>query len=184
MAVGCAMALVGCGGSQSTVVEESAVSASQQPAVPLTPVLAKAHLADAAAEAKRWKSDALLVQVAGNAVPDDGKIVSWQYGAYSPTAKNCLVINFYRGKPSTTESGGESCEAGPLGELIDSDRVIKIARDNGLTNKEISMVAMASAARPRVSIWSVIEQGMRNPGNITMDIDAASGKVLNTAKNP
>ena len=172
-----------CGGSTSTDGAETKASELTQAATPLTPVLAKAHLADAAAEAKKWKSDAFLIQVAGNAVSDDGKVVSWDYGAYSPSAKNCLVIKFYRGKPTTTESGGEACESAPLGEIIDSDQAIKIARENGLT-KQVSMVVMASPISRGTSVWSVIEEGMRNPGNVTLDIDAASGKVRNTMKNP
>ena len=104
------------------------------------------------------------------------KVVEWEYGAYS-RPQELLVITFYRDQASTTESGGASCESAPLGELIDSDQAMKIARENGLTKKDISMVAMASSARPRESVWSVIEEGMRNPGDINIDIDGATGKV-------
>ncbi len=172
-----------CGGAPSSDGAETAASESPQPGTPLTPVLAKAHLADAAAEAKKWKSDAFLIQVAGNAVSDDGKVISWDYGAYSPSAKNCLVIKFYRGKPSTQESGGVACESEPLGEIIDSDQAIKIARENGVT-KQLSMVAMPSPTSRGVSVWSVIEEGMRNPGNLTLDIDGGTGKVRGTTKTP
>jgi hypothetical protein len=181
-AILCAATLLACGGAQSTVVEENAPE-STKPAAPLTPVLAKAHLADAAAEAKKWKSDAFLTQVSGANVSDDGKVASWQYVAYSPSAQKCLGIKYYRGKPSSTESGGvAACDLPPLGEIIDSNQAITVARENGVT-KEVSMVAMASPTRPRESVWSVVEEGMRNPGNITVDIDA-SGKVVNTQKNP
>jgi len=177
---------VGCGGSQPATTDEKPGAASTtKTTTPLTPVLAKAHLADAAAEARKWRPDAFVIQVAGSGVSDEGKAKNWwEYGAYSPSAKTCLVITFIRGKASTQESGGEQCESDALGEIIDSDQAIKIARENGIAKQDVSMVAMASSLRKGQSVWSVIEEGMRNPGNMTMDIDAKTGAVLNKVRTP
>ena len=172
-----------CGGS-STPAGETPAAGATQTAAPLTPVLAKAHLAEAAAEAKKWRPDAFVIQVAGRDVKDDGTVPWWDYGAYSPSAKTCLVMTFIRGNVDTQESGGEACESAALGEIIDSDQAIRIARENGVTKEKVSMVVMASPTRPGQAVWSVIEEGMRNPGDITLDVDAASGRVLTTRRNP
>ena len=174
----------GCGDSQATAVEQKPAANTSAKAAPLTPVLAKAHLAEATAAAKKWQSDARLVQVAGRNVKDDGTVPWWEYGAYSPSAKTCLVITVIRGNVSTQESGGPDCAAEALGDIIDSDQAIKIARANGVTKQSISMVAMPSPNRRGQSVWSVIEEGMRNPGDVAVDIDAATGKVLGTTKTP
>lgn len=181
VAVAIAMA---CGGSSSTPEEKPPVEASMQKAGPVTPVLAKAHLAEAAAEGKKWKPDAMLVQIYGRNVKDDGTAPSWDYNAYSPSAKSCLGINFIRGNVSTRETRAEACQFAALGEIIDSDQAMKIARENGVSRESISMLALPSPTRPGTSLWQVVEEGMRNPGNMTVDIDAATGKVLNTTKNP
>jgi hypothetical protein len=125
----------------------------------------------------------VIIQVAGRRVPDDGKVAWWEYGAWSSSAKTCLVLTFIRGRVSTQESGGAVCESEPLGEIIDSDQAIKVARASGITKQDVSMVAMASAKKGQ-SVWSIIEEGMRNPGDITLDIDAATGAVLTTTRNP
>ena len=175
---------LGCGGSDSTAAEQKSNAAPPAQASPLVPVLAKAHLAEAAVEARKWRSDAAIIQVGARRVPDDGKVAWWEYGAWSPSAKTCLVITFIRGKVNTQESGGEVCESDALGEIIDSDQAIKIARTNGVTKADVSMVAMASPTRKGQAVWSVIEEGMRNSGDITIDIDGASGKVLTTTRTP
>lgn len=179
------LAAAGCGGSTPATTEEKADAAAKPGnATPLTPVLAKAHLADAAAAAKKWHSDAFLIQVAARNVKDDGTVPWWEYGAYSPSAKTCLVITFVRGNASTEESGGASCAAGALPEFIDSDQVIKIARANGITHQSVAMFVSESTRRPGQANWSVIENGMREPGNTSMDIDGATGKVTDTTKTP
>jgi hypothetical protein len=177
------LAVSACGGQVTAVEEKPAESAQAKPS-PLTPVLAKAHLTDAAAAARKWRSDAVITQLAGRRVPDDGKITQWEYLAWSPSAKMCLGITFTRGNVNTQEAGDQVCQREPLGEIIDSDQAIKIARANGVTKQDVSMVAMASPARKGQSVWSVAEEGMRNPGNIALDIDAGTGKVLATTKTP
>jgi hypothetical protein len=176
------MTAPGCGDSQATSVEQKPAASAPAQAAPLVPVLAKAHLADADAAAKKWHSDARLIQIAGRNVKDDGTVPWWEYGAYSSSAKTCVVITIIRGNVSTQESGGPTCESAALGDIIDSDQAITIARANGVTKQSVSMVVMASPNRPGHAVWSVIEEGMRNPGDITLDIDAATGKVLSTTR--
>src|SRR5688572_6704615 len=116
----------GCGDSQATTAEQKPAASAPAQAAPLTPALAKAHLADADAAAKKWHADARLIQIAGRNVKDDGTVPWWEYGAYSPSAKTCLVITVIRGNVSTQESGGPSCESAALGDIIDSDQAITI----------------------------------------------------------
>jgi len=177
-------AAVGCGRSDAPAEGKSSEAPVEVSRTPLTPVLAKAHLTDAATEAKKWRPDAVITQVAGRRVPEDGKVARWDYLAFSPSAKSCLGIMFIRGNPQTQETRREVCEFDALGDIIDSDQAIKIARSNGITKPDVSMIAMASPTRKGTSLWSVVEEGMRNPGNITLDIDAATGAVVNMMKNP
>jgi hypothetical protein len=176
--------LVGCGSADTPAERQSTEAQPERPTTPLTPVLAKAHLADAATEARKWRQDAVIVQIFGRRVPDDGKVSWWDYAAWSPSTKGCLGIQFIRGNVNAQETRAEACQYEPLGEIIDSDQAIRIARANGITRQDVSMFAMPSPTRKGTSVWSVVEEGMRNPGNVTLDIDGVTGKVLNTTRTP
>ena len=148
---------------------------SSQTRTPVKPTLAKTKVSEAMAAAKKWKADAILIQIAGRNISDDGTYVLWDYGFYSPAAKNCLVVNV---ATTTTqqESGGAMCESSELTEFMDSDQAMSIARKNGITKPRASMVASASG---RGAIWTVMDEGGMKPGNVMLDIDAKTGGVLN-----
>jgi hypothetical protein len=159
---------------------EPSASASQA-RTPLKPSLAKAKLTEATAAAKKWKADAVLIQVAGNGIGDDGMEVLWDYGFYSPAAKTCLVVNVAN-TTTQQESGGEMCESPELTDFMDSDQAIAIARKNGVTAPKVTMVVSASALRKGGVTWTVMDAAGMKSGNIMLDIDAKTGAILSKTK--
>ena len=160
-----------------------ASNAQARRATPLPPSLAKAKLAEATAAAKKWKADAVLIQVVGSRVGAAGLHVAWDYGYWAPSAKGCLVVNIGPpgSPPFVQESGGPECQAPELkGEFMDSDRAMAIARSNGITaptsNMGVSMTPMRGGTR---TVWLVMDGGGTAPGNVLLDIDAQTGAVLN-----
>lgn len=117
------------GVQQSTRAALLSLTTSQAGA-PLAPSLAKAKLAEATAAAKKWRADAFLIQIAASNIRDDGLHVLWDYGFYSPAAKNCLVVNVAK-TVATRESGGAICESPELKEFMDSDQAMMIAPRTG-----------------------------------------------------
>ena len=153
---------------------ESRPSPSQTQ-TPVKPTLAKAKVSQAIAVAKKWKADAILIQIAGSNIGEDGMYVLWDYGFYSPAAKNCLVVNVAN-TTTQEESGGAMCESLELTEFMDSDQAMTIARKSGITKPKASMVASATS---RGAIWTIMDEGGMKPGNVMLDIDAKTGVVLN-----
>ena len=175
------MTAPGCGDSQATSVEQKPAASAPAQAAPLVPVLAKAHLADADAAAKKWPpthdcSNRRSKRQRRRTVP------WWEYGAYSSSAKTCVVITIIRGNVSAQESGGPTCGRRRSATSSTAIRRSQSPAPTGVTKQSVSMVVMASPNRPGHAVWSVIEEGMRNPGDITLDIGTATGKVLSTTR--
>ena len=143
--------------------------------------LAKARLSEATAAAKKWRADAALIQIAANRVADDGTQSLWKYGFFSASAKTCLIVQLAR-TTRTTETGGPLCESPSLANFMDSDRAIQIARKNGIERPNVtmvvSMVPTRKGARP---VWIVMEGSGMNAGDVSVDVDAQTGEVLNTS---
>jgi hypothetical protein len=140
----------------------------------VAPSLAKAKLADATAAAKKWKADAILIQVQGHVKGDAGTAIGWEYGFYSPATNSCAMITIYPRGPYVSEAR-EECKSPELKEFMDSDQALKMARNNGVTASEVTMVVMRQADR---AIWSVMdERGMKH-GNVMLDIDAQTGTLV------
>ena len=170
--------------SQSDAASASSGSATQQPAATgakLAPSLAKAKLKEATAAALKWRSDAVLIQIAGRNIGTDGTTLIWDYGFYAKSAKTCLVVHVARAV-ETTESGGAMCESPALtGDFIDSDQAIKLARANGITHPTATMVVSVSP-RTKGPFWSVMDEAGVKPGNVMLDIEGITGKVLYSTK--
>ena len=143
--------------------------------------LAKAKLSEATAAAKKWRADAALIQIAANRVADDGTQRLWKYGFFSPAAKTCLIVQV-AGTTRTTETGGPLCESRALGNFMDSNKAIQIARKNGIQRTSVTMVVSMVPTRkgPR-PVWIVMEGSGMNGGDVSVDIDAETGEVLNTS---
>jgi hypothetical protein len=52
----------------------------------------QANLGAALNGGKKWKADAILIQVAGSRIGADGKHIAWEYGFCSAAAKTCAVV--------------------------------------------------------------------------------------------
>ena len=143
--------------------------------------LARAKLSEVTATAKKWRSDATLIQIAANRVADDGTQSLWKYGFFSSSAKTCLIVQVAR-TTRTTETGGPLCESPALGNFMDSDKAIQIARKNGIQRTSVTMVVSMVPTRkgPR-PVWIVMEGSGMNGGDVSVDIDAETGEVLNTS---
>ena len=149
---------------------------------PVPPSLAKARLTEATVAAKKWRPDAILIQIVGNGIGADGLRVTWDYGYWSAAAKTCLVVNIAPGiPPHTRESGDAMCEEAELKEpFVDSDQAMKIARTNGLTAPTATMaVSVTPTGQGKRAVWTVIDGRGGAPGSVMLDIDAATGTVLN-----
>jgi hypothetical protein len=160
-------------------------AAAQNPtpaaAVPtkVAPSLAKAKLADATTAAKKWKADAIFIQVEGHVTGDAGTTIAWAYGFYSSTAKTCAVISVYAGGTNVSESGGEDCKSSELKDFMDSDQALKIARNNGITASEVAMVAHITPTRQgERAVWTVMDERGMKTGNVILDIDGQTGAIL------
>jgi hypothetical protein len=145
------------------------------------PRLAKAGVPQAVAAAKRWRPDARLIQIAGSRVRADGMQSSWKYGFFSAAARTCLIVQI-GAAVRTTEAGGPLCESPPLGDFMDSDAAIHIARKNGIERANVTMVvSMVPAPGGPRPVWIVMEGGGMRMGDVSVDIDAETGKILNTS---
>src|SRR5215208_3837669 len=115
----------------------------------VAPTTAKATLDDALAGGKKWKADAILIQVVGTRVGPEGKNSSWEYGFYSASAKACAIVYVAKGQSMAKESGdAAACQAPELKNFIDSDQPMGVARKNGITKPLASMAASVERNRP------------------------------------
>ena len=155
-------------------------AAPQQPAptgAKVAPSLAKAKLKEATGAALKWRNDAVLIQIVARNIGVEGTAVLWDYGFYSKSAKTCLVVRV-ASTVFTTESGGEICENPALtGDFMDSDQAIKLARANGITHPTATM-AVSVSPRTKRPFWSVMDERGMKPGNVMLELDGATGKVL------
>ena len=97
-------------------------------ATPPVPTTAKSNLGAALNGGKKWKADAILIQVAGSRIGADGKHIAWEYGFYSAAAKTCAVVYVAGGQSHAEESGGPTCQAAELKYFMDSEQAMVIAR--------------------------------------------------------
>jgi hypothetical protein len=145
----------------------------------VAPSLAKAKLADAASAAKKWKADAVLIQVEGHVTGDAGTTIAWAYGFYSSAAKGCALIFARAGGAGVAETEGEECKSSELKEFMDSDQALKMARGNGVIDSKVSMVAhVAPTPQDERAVWTVMDESGMKPGNVILDIDAQTGAVV------
>ena len=140
----------------------------------VVPTTAKANLALALAGGKKWKADAILIQVVGSRTGPDGKNISWEYGFYSVSAKGCAVVYVAKGQSMAQESGGASCQAPELKDFMDSDQAMGIARKSGIT-KPLANMIVSVESRPT---WTVMDGGGVASGDVILEIDAATGAIV------
>ena len=148
---------------------------------PLPGYLAKASLARAQAEARKWRPEAYVFQISANRVTDG--VAAWDYDFYAAGAgdEKCLRVGFVRGGVPYTSH--HECEASPEVKAftIDSDKAVDIARKAGLQKPELTMILSVMPLRGKEMVgWTVMEAAGMNAGDKTADIDATTGEVKGT----
>ena len=144
---------------------------------------AKALLGDAKTEARKWRSDAYVIQIVGRGVTDG--VAMWYYDFHAPGAsgKKCLRVNFGKNKQAFTQQ--LECETEPEIKdfVLDSDKAVDIARKEGLTRPQLNVIlTMApTSAGPR-AIWILMEGNGMKEGDLTIDIDAQTGAIRGKRK--
>ena len=99
------------------------------------------------AQAKAWQGDAVLVHLSSASVDADGTAREWKYAFFAPGKdKRCVV---------TARAGGVMLRevrlgnySAPLGDFVDSDRAMAVARQHGLKGREPSMSVMRAERTP------------------------------------
>jgi hypothetical protein len=121
---------------------------------------ARGALPEVLAKARAWQGDAALVHLSSTKVNPDGTASEWKYSFYASASKVRLG--------SFTE---------PLGEFVDSDKAMEVARKNGLRGGEPSMSVLRPAgARAEGTRWLVT--GGFNAGDTSIGVDAKTGAFL------
>jgi hypothetical protein len=142
----------------------------------VTGVLARTRLDEALAAGKKWKADAVLIQVGASGIGDDGTHPMWDYGFYSPASKACALINVAGGQSQVREAGSE-CEKNEIKDFMDSDKAIMVARTNGVTQPKVKMVVSTSPKGMKVA-WNVMDGGGMKQGDVIIEFDAKSSELL------
>lgn len=137
---------------------------------------ARGALPKALAQAKAWQGDAALVHLSSTKVNPDGTASEWKYSFYAPASKKRCVVTARPGGVTLREVRlGSFTE--PLGEFVDSDKAMEVARKNGLKGGEPSMSVLRPAgARAEGTRWLVT--GGFNPGDTSIGVDGRSGAFL------
>lgn len=145
-------------------------------AVQAAGLTARAELPQVLAAAKKWQPDAVLVHLSSTKVKPDGTASEWKYGFYAPKSQKRSVITAREGKVTAREVRLGNFTA-PLGEFIDSDKAMAIAKKNGLKGSEPSMSVMrpTGGAKAAVTTW-VIGGGWKMGEDTTISLDAKTGK--------
>lgn len=149
-------------------------------------MLAKAGVTKAAAEARKWRSDSYLFQIAASNVQDG--VAMWNYDFFSPgaTGKKCFRVNV---APSGEVGGAVgTCALPEESKLpdftIDSDKAFGTARKDGLAKPalrvHLRMTPVRGAAdRP---IWTLSEGASKGDKNI--EVDAVTGEIRSRMTGP
>ena len=158
--------------------------ARQLPWLAPAPALAGGHTARAdlprvLAQGKTWQRDAILVHLSSTTVLPDGTAPEWKYAFYSPaTGKRCVVTARKGGVTTKEVRLGNHTE--PLGEFVDSDQAMGVARKNGLKGGEPSMaLARPTGAGADGTRWLV--SGGFKDGDTSISVEARTGAFAGRA---
>ncbi len=143
---------------------------------------AKAGLAQAQANAKKWKADATLVQLltlTGNA---DGTADKWTYVFHSPEAKQGYNVYVSNGKVVQELEVSASFTDSVSSDFVDSAEVIVEAKKKGLKMKGKVMMMlhiMLQGTKNEGAYWNIL--GDMTEEN-SMIFDAETGKFYKLQK--
>jgi hypothetical protein len=155
-----------------------------QTAAPRFGTQAKALVAEARTEAKRWRADAYLIQLTASRVTDG--VAMWYYDFFAPGASGaqCLRVNFGKDKRAFTQQlKCDQAEPELKDFAVDSDKAIAIARAEGLKRPELTMGLMSvPTSSGQRFVWTIMEGNGMKEGDLTIDIDAQTGVVRGRRK--
>jgi len=136
---------------------------------------AKAALPQVQASAKQWNDDAVLVHLSSTKIQPDGTASEWKYSFYSPKSqKRCVAT--VRDDKVTVKEVHRGSYTEPLGDFIDSDKAMEVAKMNGLKGNEPSMSVMRPAgARADGTTW-IVTGGWKMGVDTTISIEGKTGK--------
>lgn len=134
---------------------------------------ARASLPQVLAKAKTWQDDAILVHLSSTKAEAAGTASEWKYSFYSPkTGKRCVVTSRQGAVTAKEVRLGNYTE--PLGEFVDSDKAMAVAKKNGLKGGQPSMgVARPAGGKAGSTYWLVT--GGWEKGDTIITIDARNG---------
>lgn len=144
---------------------------------------ARTNLKEAEENAKKWRSDALLVGISTTSAESDGTSGDWAYNFYSPGIKKRLIVRVSGGKFRTTESAYGSSTA-PVGDkFIDSDKAMAEAKKVGMKTrgKPVMGLHVYGSGKSSFVSWTV---GGSESGDSSIVLDADSGKLYSTSFTP
>ncbi len=168
------------------------VAASDVRAGDAVPFEARQGLALAQTAAHAWASDAALVWVENDDVPDPtGTSTRWGYLFYSPAGEKARAYSVKDGKIVTAENLDMTFDAPPVAaDWIDSGRAFAAADEarakqivqqpSKLANLVLARGTM-DAQNPDRTTWTVVYATPNQP-SLFVVVDATSGKVLRTWK--
>lgn len=136
---------------------------------------AKAALPKATAAAKKWQADAILVHLSSMKVLADGKAKEWKYAFYAPKSKKRCVVTAREGSVKLREVRIGNYDD-PLGEFIDSDKAMAIAKKHDLVGNEPSMSVMRPTGAKADSTTWIVTGGWNMGVDTTISLEAKSGK--------
>ena len=129
---------------------------------------ARAALADATAEAKKWNADAILTSVSSLTVGMDGRAASWFYGFYSRRLRKFLNVTAKGRAIDTLElPTGQTAAVGE--DFLDSDKVMEAAVAAGLKG---------TSPRMQLTRTSWLVSGGTNKGDVVVYLNPLTAKLI------
>lgn len=142
---------------------------------------ARRAVAKLTARAQQWQQDAVLTNLSTLEATEDGTAKAWSSIFYSPVAKKWLTVTASGAKLDALEVSQGLTD--PIGEFVDSDHAMQVAKENGLTPGKETMMGLAwMGAKDGLACWTV--GGGFEPGSVAVVLDAKSGDLITKQRIP
>lgn len=138
-------------------------------------------VAKLAARARQWQSDAVLTNLSTFSAAQDGTAATWSSMFYSPVTKKWLAVTASGAKLDALEVSEGLTD--PIGEFIDSDRAMQVAKKNGVTPGRETLMGLAwTGAKDGLACWTV--GGGFEPGSVAVVLNAKTGDLITKHQTP
>jgi hypothetical protein len=136
---------------------------------------ARGVFAKIAPRARQWQADAVLTNLSTLEARADGTARTWSSLFYSLTAKKWLAVTASGGRVDVLEVDQGLTDA--VGEFIDSDQALQVAKKNGLEPPKETMMGLAwMGAKDGAPCWTV--GGGFEPGAVGIVLNAKTGEFI------